>query len=147
MEEWFEKAKHIEIKNLSNFITEILEKIPRTYDNDCHIVTIAAIAAAYAISKELSITGFQASCIMWEFIQNWTKKNNKTGLKLIDYDDMLYPQYKYKFEKVISKETWEALQLEATKRLLEENHVCNEVKEHWKNIIKGIVPFGYKICR
>lgn len=84
---------------------------------------------------------------MWEFIQNWTKKNNKTGLKLIDYDDMLYPQYKHKFEKVISKETWEALQLEATKRLLEENHACNEVKEHWKNIIKGIVPFGYKICK
>ena len=33
---------------------------------------------------------------MWEFIKHWNYTDNKTGMKMVNYDDMLYPQYDYK---------------------------------------------------
>ena len=57
----------------------------------------AALATAWYLSSEFGITGFQASFVMWDFILDWQYRNNKCGLKMIDYDDMLYPQYEHKF--------------------------------------------------
>ena len=88
---------------------------------------------------------------MWDFIFGWQKRNNKTSLKLVDYDEMLYPQYAYKFEKTISKDTWKQIQ-KAAKDLLEEarkntktQNVHSLVYQHWKEIASGKVPFGYEL--
>ena len=73
-------------------------------------------------------------------------QDNKTGLKLIDYDEMLYPQYKERFEKVLSASVWERLQDRAKECLNEESSLAaEEVKKHWENIVSGNVPFGYKV--
>ena len=59
---------------------------------------------------------------------------------------MLYPQYEYKFDKTISPETWSALQNEASRKLQESSgFVHPDVVKHWKNIVDGKVPFGYKV--
>lgn len=93
----------------------------------------------------MGLTHFQASCSMWEFIQNFIHSDNKCGMKLIDYDEMLYPQYEYKFcDKIIPKYTWESLQKQAKENL--EAHSCNaspRVINHWQSIVNGKVPFGY----
>ena len=82
---------------------------------------------------------------MWDFIRDWTYSNNKCGMKITDYDDMLYPQYGYKFEKTISTDTWHAIQEEAKKRLAETDYAHPNVKAHWESIIAGNIPFGYTI--
>lgn len=84
--------------------------------------------------------------------KGFTYYSNKCGLKLIDYDNMLYPQYEYKFDKVISDETWKDIQEQARKNLegleeLDKEHrlVHPDVIAHWQSIVEGQVPFGYRV--
>ena len=81
---------------------------------------------------------------MWDFIRDWSYRHNKCGMKIVDYDKMLLPQYHNDFEKTISKETFEALQAEA-KRSLREETCSPSVAKHWESIANGEVPFGYVV--
>lgn len=151
---WFTEAKKQTIETLPAFINHIMNDYEHDYGTICHAVSACALAAAYSANKheQGSITGFQAGFVMWDFIKQWMFENNKTSLKIIDYDDMLYPQYEKKFDKVISKETFESLQ-KAAKDLLNEHMSTSEgqrdvhpdVVKHWKTIVSGDVPFEYKI--
>lgn len=105
----------------------------------------ATLATAWYLCSEFGLTGFQAGFVMWDFIIDWMYTCNKCGLRIIDYDNMLYPQYKYRFEKTISHTTWKSIQEQAKKNLEEvpHNEVCDSVAAHWKSIVDGNVPFGY----
>lgn len=144
--EWFEQAAEIKtIDQLTEFINHLLGDYEHDYGTVCHAIGAAAVATAWYGAHVKGITGFQASFVMWDFITHWTKTGNKCGLKLVDYDDFLYPQFRYKFEKTISEDTWRHIQ-ELGKNNLESNEVaCIEVRDHWKNIVCGIVPFGYTV--
>lgn len=146
--EWFADAKKQTIETLPNFMNHVLNDYCHDYGTICHAITACSIAAAWAAdnSEHGGITGFQASCVMWEFVRQWSYPNNKCGLKIIDFDNMLYPQYEVKFiEQEISKKVWESLQ-EQAKELLETKTVASDrVIRHWQSIAKGIVPFGYTV--
>lgn len=121
--EWLDRASKATIETLPNFLKEITENYQHDYGTICHAMAIAAIASARAInaSPQGGITGFQAGAIMWEFIREWNYSGNKTGLKLVDYDNLLYPQYEDEFEKAISSGVWENLQKEAKANIREAN--------------------------
>ena len=148
--EWFEQARKQNLETLPGFMNHILNDYCHDYGTICHAISACAVAAAWAAdsSDQGGITGFQSGAIMWEFVRQWGYKNNKTSLKIIDYDKMLYPQYKDQFTKnTISLETWKVLQ-ERAKELLAENEnsiVHPDVREHWKSIVNGLVPFGYTV--
>ena len=144
-----EKIKNIKISELPDFLTELMSS-DIDYNTIVKAIGTGAVATAYAMNNcpNGGITGFQAGFVMWEFIKQWMYTDNKCGLRLIDYDNMLFPQYNYKFEKIISKETWEALQKEAKHRLEEDEKqpsAHEKVINHWKSIVDGKIPFGYKI--
>jgi len=62
--------------------------------------------------------------------------------------DMRYPQYWCKYEGVIiSTNAWIELQEEAEKLLNTSILACENVRQHWKKIIEGFVPFGMRIVR
>lgn len=145
--EWQEYVAHIEtIEEFNDFFNDLMNNYYFDYGTQCRAIGLLAAAAAWLGANTGLITGFQASFVMWEFIQNWTYRNNKTGLKIVDYDNMLYPQYEYKFNKTISSETWNALQNEASRKLQESSEFVHpDVVEHWKSIVEGKVPFGYKV--
>lgn len=83
---------------------------------------------------------------MWDFIYGLLYTNNECGLRIVDYDDMLYPQYEHKFEKTISPEIWSNIQKQADKKLKDNTkHVHPTVIAHWKSIVNGVVPFGYSV--
>lgn len=85
---------------------------------------------------------------MWDFILDWEYPCNECGLKLIDYDKMLYPQYEYRFRKTIDESTWNRLQETAKKHLEErDDYVSDNVKAHWESIVAGKVPFGYYVTK
>jgi len=148
-EEWGEKAKATTIESLPGFIRELTEDYKHDYGTICHAVAIAAVAAAWAIdrSKSGGITGIQAGAVMWEFITTWQHRGNKTGLRLVDFDNMLYPQYSDDFEKTITPHVWEALQKEAQSKIKESKHksIHGDVCLHWKSIVDGEIPFGYTV--
>lgn len=143
---WYEEASKQTLESLPEFLSHLANNYMHDYGTICHAVAASALAAAHAMNASPvgGISGFQAGCIMWEFIQKWM--NYKSPLRLIDYGNMLYPQYKNKFEKTISKETWEYLQKEAYKLLAEDNETASpNVINHWKSIAAGVVPFGYQL--
>jgi hypothetical protein len=146
-EQWYKEAKTQTLETLPQFISHLLGDYVHDYGTICHALAAGGIATMWAMNNhpQGGITGFQAGAIMWEFIRNWNYEYNKCGLKIVDYDNMLYPQYKDKYAKTINKDTWEALQKAAQKMLNEGDGVCPKVKKHWESIVAGDIPFGYKI--
>lgn len=147
---WFEEAGEQTIETLPQFINHIMNDYDHDYGTICHAIAACSLAAAWAANKHEQghITGFQASFVMWDFIKEWMYSGNQSGLRIVDYDDMLYPQYKDKFDKIISKETFEGIQ-KAAQESLEEvkqgREAHPDVIKHWESIVAGNVPFGYKI--
>lgn len=147
--EWFEQAKKQTFETLPEFVRHVMNDYAHDYGTVCHAVSACAVAAAWAANKEPQggITGFQAGFVMWDFVKQWSYPNNKTGLRILNYDDMLYPQYDYKFEKTITPDTWKALQEQAKKELAEEKGytVHPNVISHWQSIVDGVVPYGFVV--
>ena len=142
---WFKEASEQDVKNLNKFVKHMYRDYDHDYGTVVHAVSAAALAAAWAGAKELGITGFQASFVMWDFIQQWMHIGKEVGARIQNFDDMLYPQYEYKYEKTIDKITWENLQKAAKKNLEETTDAHPEVIKHWQSIVDGNIPFGYKI--
>lgn len=150
--EWLEQAKKQTLETLPDFMNHIMNDYIHDYGTICHAVSACAIAAAWAAdsTENGGITGFQAGFVMWNFVKQWSYSSNKCGLAIIDYDKMLFPQYKDEFTKnTISLETWEALQERAKELLAEKENgiipVSDCVYKHWKQIANGVVPFGYTV--
>lgn len=144
--EWEEKARSIKtFDEFAEFYDHLLEDYYHDYGTVCHAIGQLAVAAASLGAHIEGITGFQAGFVMWKFILNWMFPYNRTGLRLINYDDMLFPQYAYEFDKVISAETLNALKNEAANKLREHPDANQDVIAHWKSIVNGEVPFGYRI--
>lgn len=142
----YKKADDVENETqLLDLIKEIKE-YPHDYGTIVYGCMAAMLAAFNVINKSPNggITGFQASCLSWECVEKFTMK--KPPLKLIAFEDMLFPQYENKFEKKISNDTWVFLQKEALKNLSEKNeHTSPRVIDHWRSIVSGVVPFGYSV--
>ena len=147
--EWYLQAKDQTLESLQGFINHIINDYEHDYGTICHAMSACSIATMWAINKtdQGGITGFQAGAIMWEFIKHWNYTDNKTGMKMVNYDDMLYPQYDYKFQKTITESIWRSIQDVANNRLEENKTAHPEVIAHWKSIVNGKIPFGYKIVK
>lgn len=142
------KTDRKEIKTFEDLVTFLKEAREYNFDYGSAPRTIAqvALATAWWFAGDFGITNFQSSFVMWDFIIDWKYSSNKCGLRIVDYDDMLYPQYNHKFEKTISPETWSNIQKQAEKNLKENaEHAHPSVITHWKSIVNGVVPFGYSV--
>jgi len=144
-DEWYATAKNIKYKDLFKFINRLMKKYNHDYGTICHALAAGAVATVNAMNRteQGGITGFQASGVMWEFLEHFM--GIKPPVKIVQYKNMLYPNYEKQFEKIIIKETFEYLQKEAEKLLIENESAHIEVKKHWQSIINGVVPFGYEI--
>lgn len=149
--EWYKEANEQTLDTLMDFINHLMNDYYHDYGTICHAMAASMMATMWAIdhSDRGGITGFQASHVMWQVVRNICYRSNVTGLKITDYDDMLFPQYAYKFDKVMSSEQFAVLQSEAEKRLKEneesEHKAHPTVVAHWTAIAAGIPPFGYRI--
>lgn len=147
-EAWYADAKSMTLDKIPEFMRHLAEDYGHDYGTICHAIAASAIAAASAMDSSAAggITGFQTGAVMWEFISHWMHYEGKP-LRLINYQDMLYPQYREKFLQ-ISAETWKWLQEEAKKLIAtaEPDGYCHpDVERHWKSIAAGVVPFGYAV--
>lgn len=137
---------------LVDFLKYVKDNCNTGYGTAPRSIAQAALAVAWYFSGDFGITGFQAGVTMWDFIKDWAYPDNKCGLKIVDYDNMLYPQYEYKFnEHTIPEYVWEELQKTAKENLDNfmkdrNNYTSNRVLVHWSSIANdGVVPFGYKV--
>ena len=141
-----EKRSNIKtFEDLTAFLKDVETNYNCGYGEAPRAMSQACLAVAWYLADKFGITGFQASFVMWDFIRDWQYSSNKCGLKIVDYDNMLYPQYQYKYEKTITPWVWGELQNEAKNRLAERDSAHPDVKAHWESIVAGNVPFGYKV--
>lgn len=131
--------------DLVAFLQRVKDNCNTGYGTAPRAIAQAALAVAWYLASDFGITGFQAGCVMWDFIRDWMYSGNECGMRIINYDDMLYPQYDDKFDKTISRDVFEALQKIAKKKLEESEYAHPNVINHWKSIVDGNVPFGYVI--
>ena len=144
----YDKADKVKTKEqLDELLKEIVESKELCYGTIVFAISGAMLATAHYINESEvgGITGFQAGFIGWEMIRKFLVHENKTALKIINYDDLLYPQYKNKFKKVIDYELWKTIQDEAKILLSTHKDAHPKVIKHWGKIVKGKVPFGYKV--
>lgn len=131
---------------LTDFLKYVEENCNCGYGEAPRAMAQAALAVAWYLADRFGITGFQSGFVMWDFIRDWAYSSNKCGLRILDYDNMLYPQYEDKFCKTtINRHTWSALQKEAKERLRDSAYASPTVIRHWESIAKGVVPFGYTV--
>lgn len=145
--EWYEQAKKQTLDSLPGFMKHVLNDYEHDYGTICKAIAACGAAAMWAANKteQGGITGFQAGYINWEVLRAWGFETN-TGAKIINYDNMIYPQYEEYFAKIISQETWNNIQEYAKVRLADnEDYMNPKVRVHMESIIEGNVPFGYKI--
>lgn len=153
-EQAYEIAKSVnttdELAEFVNFISNV----PLDYGTVVYAQCAAMLAAQHVMNEgeQGGITGFQAGFIGWEMVKKFMSVG-KCGLSLINWEDMLYPQYENRFNKTISRDLFEGLQAEAKKRLSKADKdesnggysLHPEVRKHMESIAKGVVPFGYTI--
>ena len=132
-------------EDLVNFLKEVKE-CKFDYGVAPIAISQAALATAWYFTRVFEITYSQANFVMWDFITGWLYSGNKCGLKIVNYDDMLYPQYVEKFEKTVSSGKWFMIQKQAKKNLKDYTKYTHpDVISHWESIANGIIPFGYSI--
>lgn len=146
-DEWFAEAKQQTLETLPAFLKKLSEH-PHDYGTICRAMGAAAIGAAWAIEHSPSggITGFQASCVMWDFVQGWMSYSEP--LSLMKASDLLYPQYADRYTTV-SPSVWEWVQKQAKANIdtNERTSVHPDVWSHWESIVAGTVPFGLSLAK
>ena len=146
-EEWYVAAKAMKVADLPEFIRHLTEDYGHDYGTICHAVAAAAVAAASAVNHAPcgGIAGFQAGCMMWEFLDKF--HGVKYPARLLDFKDLLYPQYADKFRS-IPADVWAWAKKEAEKNLVERRaHAHPAVIAHWESVAMGKVPFGLTVAR
>lgn len=145
---WLTEAREVSTPQQLGTFLEMLANHPHDY-NTCVEATVAALLATMRVmSKRLGLTGFQASVIALKVAAEIMVIRGP--LKLIRYEQMLYPQNEHYFAREISPDTWSWLRAAAESKVkfyLEEKdpHVHPAVLEHWKSILSFKIPFGYTL--
>lgn len=150
--EWYDEADQQTMESLPAFIDKMMNRYEHDYGTVCHAIAACALAVINVGADEEGLTGFQYGVIMWLLIRHGWHPNNQAGMRLINYDKMLYPQYANNFEKKLDRDVFLKLMEMAKEKIQEaesnENKlytVAEEVMEHWKKIANGEVPFGYTL--
>lgn len=148
LESWKKEAGSIKTpRQLARFVRKLTRNYQHDYGTIIHAMDAAMSAAMHVVdsSPQGGITGFQASCLGWQQVERYFSVPPGTPMRLVDYSDMLYPQYADKFRPVISKATWKWLQQEA-QRIRADKGASPQVKAHLDSILAGQVPFGYSVA-
>ena len=148
IDSWYAEAKQQTMDTINVFIKKLALDYKHDYGTICHAVAAAAVGAMYVVDKSPAggITGFQAGAIQWEIIKAWGAIGTPGApMKLVDYSNMLYPQYAESFGRSIDADTWQYLQTKAREQLASLDNAHLDVKAHWQSIVNGVVPFGYRV--
>lgn len=145
---WYAEARSVTLDTLQEFVRKLVGDYEHDYGTICHAMAASMCAAMSAVDKSSQggITGFQAGCVQWEVLKHAFRIS--APARLLQYEDMLYPQNKDKFTS-ISEETWSSIRGLAAKQLASDcTYMHPSVKAHMVSIAElGQVPFGLTVSK
>jgi hypothetical protein len=120
-------------EELAGYIRGLVDR-PHDYGTCVYAMSMAATAAYNYVARRLGVTGFQASCADMDILRR--TRGWEWG-RLVDYSNLLYPQYCDEQHFPTWRGIVEANAAEFAKRarvLLEENPtmVAGPVRDHWQ---------------
>lgn len=153
-DQWYEKAiSRFSFQELPNFFNHVFNDFSHTKETFAHAMVAALLATAYAVdksvpaSKELRLELKHLSLINHAFSQLFL---NSGPCRIIQFFFMLFPENKFKFEKVIDEKVWNYLVNQA--KIFLDHDKKNGLKTtdaatraHWETIANGELPWGYKL--
>ena len=143
-EGWFKEAKKCRLDDgsLAKFIDHLKNDYLHDYGTSARATSAAVFATANAFARHEGLTGFQWSCVAMDVLGQMCFPDNKLGFAVIDYDDLLYPQYEYRFtERKISAEDAKQLKQEACRKIAESDGMVNpDVMAWWQKLANGQFP-------
>lgn len=121
-------------EQLLSYIRSLVNK-NHDYGTCVYAMSMAAVSAFYYVCSKLGVSGFQSSCADLDILKRL--RNFKLGFKIINYEDLLYPQNDVSIsEDNLIKKNLKILAKEAKKLLKTSNDADIQVKERWQYIIK-----------
>lgn len=139
---WKDAAACRSIDDATVFARRLLTDYRHDYGTICHAIGAGSLAMAWGMNGEPEggITGFQSGFVMWGFVQHWMSLEGQP-LRLVQYNDLLYPQSDHKFTE-LSSETATSLVAKAKELLAEErpHGMSDVVRQRWEEIATGEFP-------
>ena len=137
--QWLDEVKTIDSKNkLDRFVRKVMQGYEHDYGT--YVWALSVCTKAFVRYYGSAMTGMQASFLMWQIIRDTFGKKDKLGLKLVEYEWVLFPQYIERFKTEFDEETHtKAIEL-AKQYLVEYKDASDDVKKHWEKIASGWLP-------
>jgi hypothetical protein len=129
-----------ETKEMLDDVIKVMTERNHDYGTCVYAMSIAALSTHYYMGQQLGVTGFQASAADLDFVKR--SRGLKTGLRLIDYEQYLYPQYNTLQE--VAEQRREFLRSADAKKYVVEKLAANpeahpDVLAHWKGILNDSI--------
>mgnify|MGYP001585299392 CR=1 FL=1 len=120
-------------EELSNYINSLVDR-EHDYGTCVYAMSMAAVAAFRYVASRLGATGFQASCADLDILER--TRSMKMGFRIINYENLLYPQYlnsaHFPTHKQIQEDNKVELAKEARRKLAEGGLVHPEIEARWR---------------
>ena len=122
-------------EELRDYIESVVDR-PHDYGTCVHAIALSAVATFNYVASRMGATGFQASCANMEFMRH--VRNWQWGA-ILDYENLLYPQYAYKFKgylQLLEEHRYE-LGTRAAALLVEQPKAHQDVIAHWERLVEN----------
>jgi hypothetical protein len=123
------------VQDLTSYIEEVKEKYNTSYNDAVYGPALAAIAAFNYTASQMGLSGFQASYSEMLFLEKL--RNIKHGFKILNFDNLLYPQYLHDFDlsaETLIRKNLDELKKAAKEELNSSPNAAQEVRDHWTYI-------------
>lgn len=132
------------VQELTSYIEEAKEKYNTSYGDAVYGPALAAIAAFNYVACQMGLSGFQAGYSEMLFLKKL--RYIKHGLKILNFDNLLYPQYLNDFNlsaETLIRKNLDELKKAAKEELEKSPNAAQEVRDHWIYITE--IPDSEKI--
>ena len=119
-------------QELTSYIEKVKEKYNTSYNDAVYGPALAAIAAFNYTASQMGLSGFQASYSEMLFLEKL--RNIKHGFKILNFDNLLYPQYLKDFNlsaETLIRKNLDELKKAAKEELNRSPYAAQEVRDHW----------------
>ena len=132
------------IQELTSYIEEVKEKYNTSYNDAVYGPALAAIAAFNYTATQMGLSAFQADYS--EMLSLEKIRNIKHGFEILNFDNLLYPQYLKDFNlsaETLIRKNLDELKKAAKEELERSPSAAQEVRAHWTYITE--IPDSEKI--
>ena len=148
---WAEKAYETELKDLPDFIQNLIDSYDHSDMSKVNIVNVAitCLLKNLFFNETLDMSEDSVLYAKYQIIRMLFPQEYGVGpFSIMKWNELLNPTAEPYFRS-IPQQLWEELQQEA-KLLLEQEAIetgkyQEKYVDHWKSIIEGEIPFGFRL--